>query len=375
MDCIALLSNYNEQVIQGKYIIKDIEDLYKVIINPDTRNILIKDDFYNKYFTETSLHEFRESVSKINTAIEVETERNYTTQYKRKALELGKLNTVDEIVDFFLYNRENGVHLLKSICSQYATGYNEALKASNKLSTVHLELLEAQNKVHTMETSNEKVLARSKDYQRMLDTLIKRINYSYEKDLSLDKFDNVNITTPAYKKVLYIKEITRVHYTDTFIYYLTEILKSLYSMPTRLLVMEAPYAYGRSRLYPECVPHTQLTYKDVYLSNIYMPGFQQKLVEDILVNASGLEYLIVLDRTGSDSVHITGESVEVLLTVSDLKDLNVDTHLSRVISYSDKTLSIPYIDDFDKLAPQARISEYSSMDITKSILELLERSN
>lgn len=375
MDCVATLSNFSEHIIQGKQVVKDIEALYQILINPDMRNLEIKDDFYDKYFTATSLQAFKESANKINVTLQIKTERSYETQYHRKALELGKLNTIEEVVDFFLYNGSEGVQLLKNLCTQYSKGYNEALKASNKLSTVHLELLEAQNKVHNAETAVERVTERMTESQRKLDTLIKRINYSYEKNISIDKFDGIEVTTPAYRKILYIKEITRVHYTDTFIYYLSEILKSLYSMPTRLLVMEAPYAYKRDYLYPYCKPHTNLTHKDVYLSDIFMPGFQQKIVEDVLVNASGLEYLVVLDRTGSDEIHIKGKSVEVLLTVSDLKDLNVDTHLSRVISYSDKTLAIPYIDDFNRLSPEKKIGEYSSMDITKSIIQLLERQD
>ena len=61
-----------------------------------------------------------------------------------------------------------------------------------------------------------------------------------------------------YDKVIYIKEITRVQYIDTLVYYLKEILRVLYSMPTRLVVIESYYGSGCPRLYPKLTPHYAL---------------------------------------------------------------------------------------------------------------------
>lgn len=372
MDCVCTLTDGQEYILQGKRVIKDIEQLYTIIVDTNLRNIHIKDDFFERYFTEISIVEFTESLS-MNPNIYVTFDKKHESQYSLKVKTLSGLNTLDKIVDFFLFNGEDGVDLMQVLCKNYIQGHNESVRASSKLSTAQLELLESHNKMSQMQAMIEKQEDRNKELETKLDTLIKRINYSYNKNIDVDKMDFVNIETPMYKKILYIKEITRVHYTDSFLYYLREILKSLYGIPARFLVLESPYAFKRSYMYPDCVPHTSLTYKDVYSSNIYSTGFQHKLVEDILANAYGLEYLIVLDRSGSDHVHIQGEGVEILFTVSDLKDLADDLHLSRVISYSQDTLFIPFVKDFDEMNPAEKLSKYSSMDITKAIIQLLER--
>ena len=45
----------------------------------------------------------------------------------------------------------------------------------------------------------------------------------------------------------------------------------------------------------------------------------------------------------------------------------------RIISYSGETLNIPHIVNFDVLTPEDKMQKYSSMNITKSLLELIER--
>jgi hypothetical protein len=104
-----------------------------------------------------------------------------------------------------------------------------------------------------------------------------------------------------------------------------------------------------------------------------MLGMQPNIMQDILKNASNISILIVLDRAGYSVPHITGDNVEVLYTVSDLKDVPENVPLGRVISYSDKTQFIKYIKDFDSMDTSARISKYSSMNIVKNIIALLEK--
>ena len=177
----------------------------------------------------------------------------------------------------------------------------------------------------------------------------------------------------SYDKILYIKEISRVQYTDTLVYYLKEILKTLYAMPTRILVIEAYYADGKIPLYPDLVPHHNLIERDIIKGDILMLGMQPNMMQDILKNASNISILIILDRAGYSVPHVSGDNVEVLYTVSDLKDVPQGVPLGRVISYDESTQFIKYIKGFDSMDTSARIGAYSSMNIVKNIVSLLEK--
>ena len=146
-------------------------------------------------------------------------------------------------------------------------------------------------------------------------------------------------------------------------------------MPTRILVVESYYATGKIPLYPNLTPHHELIERDVIKGDILMFGMQPNIMEDILKNASNISILIVLDRAGYAVPHISGDNVEMLYTVSDLKDIPSDVPLGRVISYSEQTQFIKYIKDFDRMDASARIGEYSSMSIVKNIINLVEKKS
>ena len=55
-----------------------------------------------------------------------------------------------------------------------------------------------------------------------------------------------------------------------------------------------------------------------------------------------------------------------------LKDIPTEVSKSDVISYSEDTMFIPYIEDFDKLSPEDKIQKYSSMSVTKELIKILE---
>lgn len=82
--------------------------------------------------------------------------------------------------------------------------------------------------------------------------------------------------------------------------------------------------------------------------------------------------MIVLDRGGYFSPHIKGENVEYFYTVSDLKDINPSVPKSRIISYDSETLFIPLIEGFGDLDEGERIARYSSTEIVKRIVTLVE---
>ena len=207
--------------------------------------------------------------------------------------------------------------------------------------------------------------------ENRLDVIKNRINNSYAVGYDVDNVFEVG--NHKFDRVLYIKEFTRVQYTDTLIYSLKEILKIVHNMPARVIVMEPFYAGGKVQQYDWLKPHYSLTHQDILSGDILMLGLQKKVMEDILKNASNVSFLIVLDRTGSSEPYITGNNVINLYTVSDLADLPAGINLSYVISYDDRTLTIPYMEDFDKADSSKRLTAYSSLEITKAIISLLVR--
>ena len=124
--------------------------------------------------------------------------------------------------------------------------------------------------------------------------------------------------------------------------------------------------------YPGLQPSFDLSYSQLYQSDIYMPGFQPGVMSDILKNPSNVEYLIVLDRCGFEVPHILGDGVEYVYTMSDLEDNFDRLDPRRIISYSHNTLYIPHIEGLNDLSVEDRMVRYSSTKIIKHLIELLE---
>jgi hypothetical protein len=259
------------------------------------------------------------------------------------------------------------MHLAK----QTKTDYNQMLQYSNQVSRLQQVIEGYKSELEEQKYALQTESANKLSYQSKFHALISRINYQYDAGVDKDKLFEVD--NNSYDKILYIKEITRVQYIDTLVYYLKEILKTLYGMPTRILVIESYYAGGKIPLYPNLVPHHNLIERDVLKGDILMLGMQPNIMQDILKNASNISILIVLDRAGYEVPHIKGKNVEVLYTVSDIKDIPNGIPYGRVISYDDSTQYIKYIKDFESMDMSARIGAYSSMDIVRHIIDLLEK--
>ena len=57
---------------------------------------------------------------------------------------------------------------------------------------------------------------------------------------------------------------------------------------------------------------------------------------------------------------------------SDVKDVSGNVPPARIISYGKETLYIPYIEHFEDLDKSERMAKYSSLDIMKKIISLIE---
>ena len=360
-----------EDKLNRYVILHTREEVSNVAIdNLHSNTIIFRSDFIQKYFTPSGFNEFRDGMKKLNPNLIIKLEEdldmvNFDTMMQR----LAKLGTIDDLVSLISYYPKEvfdtiltlakGVEDQRDKFLQYSAQISELQNLNNDLND---ECDDLRHDVELQKLTNDSISSR-------LNIMVSRANYQYGINYNIDK--TFVVDKNSYDRIIYIKEITRVQYIDTFIYYLKEILKIVYGMPTRLVVIESYYSDAKVRLYPDLKPHYDLTHEDVLSGDVLMLGMQSKIMTDILKNASNISFLIVLDRAGYSEPHITGDNVEYLFTASDIKDVPDTIDKTRIISYEPDTLSIPFVDGFDQLDSSSKMSIYSSIPITKSIIDLL----
>lgn len=370
MKYVALLEVDNDVLIAGDGCCTNLVELYEALVDINTTEIVISKDFAEEFFTYVGLCNFVEQCASLVPHIRV---------VVPDVVYNSTLEAVREIRDFkepdvFIYALEKQpsriLSTIQELCNEYLSSHDEANAASSKIATMLVQIDDLQKQLKYASRDYNNLVSVKNDLEAKLHALVSRVNFKYEKTVNPDKLFIADKN--AYNHVLYIKEITRVHYTDTLMYYVQEIVKTLYSVPVRSVVIEPYYAYGRAALYPNHVPHWSLRYSDVYSGDIFMAGYQPNLMEDILKDANHVNYLIILDRGGYSVPHLDCGNCTVVTTVSDLKDLKDDYDPERVISYSEDTLNIPYIEGFDELSMEDKIQKYSSMNVVKKLINILE---
>ncbi len=372
MTYLASLTEEMADKVQGYYPIKTKEDLDIVVCNNRQNNtVIIRRDFATKYFTPSGLQQYIENVKAFNRNVDIKLdEKSLVMTMPRMISKLAEINDPEEYSDLLCTYPKEFLDAMKFLLRDESMHQKELLNASGDVSRLQAIIDEYANDkadlAHKLDVEQENKFF----VQTKLSTLVNRINFQYNADV--DEKTMFVQNEHKYDKILYFKEITRVQYMDSFIYYLKEILKVLYSMPARLLVIEGYYASGKERLYPGLVPHHKLTEEDVLSNDVLMLGMQPKLMHDILQNPSNISILIVLDRAGFISPHIRGKNIEYFYTASDRSDIPDNVPNSRIISYKDDTLFIPMIDGYDKLDDGQRISKYSSLEIVKNIISMVE---
>lgn len=370
---LASLVEETKDKVDGYKFIHTKTELDGIVVdNLSSNKVVIRGDFAHAYFTPTGLSQYIDNVRKINPNVIIELDTVDEVITRDSFIDkMAACRNVDEVIMLLGGHSKEFMDTMRFLINKVNSDYSQMLEYSNQVARLQTVIeglkSELQETKYARDVESDSKLA----YQSKFHALISRINYQY--NAGVDKSRLFNVDKNSYDKILYIKEISRVQYTDTLIYYLKEILKTLYGMPARILVIEGYYADGRIPMYPNLVPHHQLIERDIIKGDILMLGMQPNMMQDILKNASNISILIVLDRAGYSVPHISGENVEVLYTVSDLNDIPAGIPLGRVISYSDTTQFIKYVKGFNDLDASARISEYSSMSIVKNIIKLLER--
>lgn len=370
MKYVAVLKVDNDILLNGDLCVTTLQELYNALLEEDCTELEITREFANSNFTYTALCDFVENCAKIAPDKRVHVDGMFYSELSKAVSSLKKYQTTSELIFAMESNPTRFIACIQELCRHYQSTQDEALKASNQIASLQMHIKDMEDQLREKNDELDAAYLASNDTRAALKALVNRVNYRYEKTVNPDE---MFLSGPNnYNHVLYIKEITRVHYMDTLLYYLQEILKTLYSVPVRFVVIEPYYSYGRAELYPECVPHWKLTYHDVYDGNIFMAGYQPKLMHDVLQNASHVQYLIVLDRCGYRVPHINGANVSHVYTASDLQDVTEEIEKDHIISYSEDTLYIPYIPDFDTMSLESKIQEYSSFNITKRLVQFLE---
>lgn len=369
---LASLTEEIEDKLEGYYFIHTKEELDKFVINNKVSNrVVIKADFARKFFTPSGLVKYVEDAKRVNVNLVIDIDTRVdtltSTRFIRKLL---KARNTDEFMYLMVKYPKEFIDTVHQCCGDMSALNNEVLASANSVSRLQsiIDTLnkELENKKYELELECMNKLR----VQSKLDSLVKRINYQY--DIKVDQKRLFHVDGNRFDKVLYFKEITRVQYTDTFIYYLKEICRVLYNMPTRVVCIEGYYADGKIPLYPDLVPHHKLREQDVISGDILMLGMQPKIMTDILKNPSNISILIILDRGGYTSPQISGDNVEYFYLASDVKDVSGNVPPARIISYGKETLYIPYIEHFEDLDKSERMAKYSSLDIMKKIISLIE---
>lgn len=358
--------------LEGKTVITTIDKLYQIVVRSDCEEIHINKDFAEANFTTLKLNNFIEEVSKLNPDIKIIADSLVINPFKDSIGLINSIKSKEDLMKYMMLNKDATFKLFKYLCANNNKSIEDSLSYGNKLNTLQLELLinkqeldiERDKYSHLAELYN---LSRTK-----LDLVLSRIKYTTGKNLDMSILSGIDVKFSKYDRILYIKEITRVKYIDTLLYYLQEILAVTYSVPARLVVVEAAFAYKRARLYPRCKSQLELTYRDIAQEDIFMAGFNNNLMSMILLNTSNVPYLIVLDRCGWEVPLLYGDNVETIYTASDLEDLEHED-INDVISYSKDSLYVPFIKDFDILPPEVKIQKYSEMTVVKRLLDILER--
>lgn len=362
----------NNVLIRGDSCITTLQELYVALSDPECTEIEITKEFIAENFTYPALCEFVENSSTIAPNIQITVDDSTVGDISALVKELQTIRDPEEFIYALTCNPTKIMQTLHELYRYYLSVHEDVVQASNKQAVMVTQMDELKAQLKQKDNMYADLLKVLNESNSRLQTLVNRVNFSYEKTIEPDKLFVVD--SNKFDHVLYLKEITRVHYTDTLVYYLQEILKTLYSMPTRVVVIEPYYAYSRYSLYKDkgFAPHWDLSYRDVYSGNIFMAGCQPNTLRDIMQNSNHLRFIIVLDRAGYITPHVTGNNVTVVYTASDKADIPEGVDADKVITYEADTLNIPYVPDFNSLSLEKKIQKYSSMPIIQKMINILE---
>ena len=368
---LASLDEAIEDKLSRYTFIHDKASLANIVCETDKANtIIFRQDFVTKYFTPTGFDEYCKGIKSINPNLVIRVdnpESIATVDYMTR--KIINCKNMREILMLASAHEKEFVDTILTMATSSKRERDAMLYYSTQISQLQNQATSLLAEIDDLKSELNNEQQTKLEYQSKYNNLVSRINYQYGLNYNSDKVFEVQ--GHLFDKVLYFKELSRVQYTDSFIYYLQQILKIVYGMPTRVVVIESYYADGKVEQYPKLKPHYALTQEDIISGDILMLGLQPNVMQDVLRNASNVSFLIVLDRAGYSQPHITGENVEYFYLASDIKDKPTYVDNMRCISYDSSTLNIPHVDNFNVLDDSAKMTLYSSYPIIKSIVDLI----
>lgn len=369
MKYVALLKPDNDLILKGIICITTLQELYSSIWLDECTELEIRKEFSDQYFTYQGIVDFTSSCALMFPNINVVVEDTMFKNMEEAAHTLQHYREPQEFEFALTKDPTKVMSTIHELCKYYFETQEDSSIASNKLATLLMQVSNLQKDNEAKDNRMKQLENQLNETEAKLHSLVQRVNYHYDK--TVDEKTLFELKENQFVHILYVKEISRVHYTDTLLYYLREIVKTLYGEPIRTVVIEPFYAYQRASLYPGYIPHWKTTYRDIYQENIYMAGLQPNMMQDILQNSNHIHFLIILDRSGCNAPFVSGSNVTTIYTVSDLTDAE-HVNSPYIISYDANTLNIPYIDNFNSLSIEEKIQKYSTMPIMKTLLDLLE---
>ena len=371
MKYIAMLKEDNREILNGNQCVTSLKDLYRVILYPECNELYLRKEFTDTYFTYRGVCDFIQSVQQMfGSSLKIEAEDELFTSKDDAARTLMGIDSVEEFIYDLTRSPDRVMNAIRDMCKYYFKTQVDSSVASNKLATMYRNVQSLQRDLDMSVVQHNMLMAHNNDLRQKLEVLSNRVNYTYKRVTDTDTM--FHLEENMFIKVLYIKEHQYVKYTNSLVYYLSEILKTLYSEPVRTVIIDPYYSYQESAVQnPNFAPHWDLTYSDVSSGNIVMAGFQPHLMEDILKNASHIHYLIILDRSGCNQQFVDGYNVETY-HVGPAKYCPIGTEPNRIISDSDDTLSVPYVPDYTDLTPNERIQTWSDFDVVTQMIDTIE---
>jgi len=302
-------------------------------------------------------------------------EKSVSTDKNEKIYRDFKLNSFDSqnLIFYILSNPNESMNFVRELLKEYKKSNIDSWALSNKAAALSMENVNLNDKLSDAE---KRYKALSKSYNKLKfrhDELIRKINFKYCVPYEEKGNEGFKPAVLNYDKILYIKEVSAVKYTQTMIYYLQNIMNTVSNKHTRCIVIEKPGAFSLEPLYKCFIPHYRLTHGDLKNSDILMVGYQKDIMLSVLQNTAQNGYLIVWDRTGNDSIYVKNTKVRVLYTMSDLNDNEYFKYpVKNILSYDKSVKHIRYIKDFEKMDAQEKLKAHSSQEIINELIKTLE---
>jgi cellobiose-specific phosphotransferase system component IIB len=279
----------------------------------------------------------------------------------------------DDFIAYIMANKTLSMNFLRELLENYNQNTMEMLSLRNKIETLMLENSGLADTVGKKDKTIDAIETAYNELFAQHGNLIQKINYQYNIPYDSEGEKGFRQSVINFDKVLYLKEFSRVKYTDTLMYYVQNIMNTVHQKHTRYIIIEPFGAYKASKLYPNHIPTSRLTHHALRHEDIVMVGYQTDIMMSILQNTAKHGFLIILDRTRTDYIYVKGDKVRPVYVFSDIADSEVmGVPHSNVLSYSHRSKYIPFIEGFQNMTVQEKLVAYSELPVLRELITALE---